>query len=281
MAINIDDNKAFIDRFDCSEGGSIEEEIRHLYDITAELTDDFRKTFIVVQTMTELQALPKEDLVNGRVIKVVDSNGTGKPAYYSFNYGTQTFERITFASDPRAFITVDTANDLIMLPASELVHGKLVRVNRPKSSDSDSIPDIVQDPVDYYKPAYYSYDSIGNQWVLTEFGGSGGGSGVTEEYVAEAIANHNTSESSHQDIRSTLNTTMITVDTVEDMNSIPKSNLVNGRVIRVSHDESGKAKYYSWDSENSKFVEENFGIGTIDIDDVVGLSDVLSWKNIS
>lgn len=280
MAINIDNNKAIIDRFSSPDGGSVEEEIRQLYDITAELTDDFRKTFIVVQTMAELNELPKEDLINGRVVKVVDGNGQGKESYYSFNYEKQEFEKFSFASDPRAFITVDTANDLIMIPSSELVHGKLVRVNRPKSNDDDNIPDIVEDPKDYYKPAYYSYDSIGNQWVLVDFGGGSSG-GVTEQYVTNAISSHNTNSSSHQDIRNVLNTTMITVDTVEDMNNIPKDTLVNGRVVRVSHDEDGKVKYYSWDSENQRFIEETFGSGSTNIDDVVGLSEVISWQNIN
>lgn len=280
MSINIDDTRAVLSRFSDAPGGaSVEEEIRELFDITTELTDDYRKTFIVVQTMSELSNLPKENLVNGKIVKVVDSNGSGKAAYYSFNYSTQTFEKFTFSSDPRAFITVDTANDLISIPQSELVHGKIVRVNRPKSNDNDNIPDIVEDPKDYYKPTYYSYDSIGNQWVLVNFGND---SSATEQAIIDAINKHNSNDTSHQDIRDELKLTTISVDTVEDMKNISSDNLVDGKLIRVSKDEDGKPKYYVWNETSKEFVVENFSsyIENIQIDSVEGLSDVISWSDI-
>lgn len=71
----------------------------------------------------------------------------------------------------------------------------------------------------------------------------------------------------------------ISVDSLEDRDNIPRSQLADGKVVRVK-DVDGKITYYSWDNENCTWVLEVFGIGTITIDNVEGLLDALSWHDI-
>lgn len=71
----------------------------------------------------------------------------------------------------------------------------------------------------------------------------------------------------------------ISVDTIEDRDNIPRSKLADGKVVRVK-DVEGNITYYSWDNENAVWVLEIFGVGTVTIDSVKGLEDVLSWHSI-
>ena len=221
----------------------------------SETNETVSKSFIVVDTISDLDNLPCKDLVDGKVAKV-NKNEDGVPSYYTWNDNLKKWvETDSSVSDPRAFITVNTAEDLVSLPESELVHGKLARVNRPKVYNSDNsplselpigrlndIPGIIQDPTGYYKPAYYSYDSIGKKWVLTNFGSSGGSS-VTQSDIDSSINKHNASSESHSDIRSTLNSTMISVDKHDDLYNLTKSSV--GRLVRVGDDDGkGTTKYY-------------------------------------
>lgn len=71
----------------------------------------------------------------------------------------------------------------------------------------------------------------------------------------------------------------IVVDTLEDRDNIPRSQLADGKVVKVN-DVDGEITYYSWDNTNATWVLEVFGIGTITINDIVGLADALSWHSI-
>ena len=163
-----------------------------------DLLDQVARSFIVVDGYDLLSSIPDQFLVDGKVVRVSDTGKFYRYDRLSRSWSEESFGGITeddvkrlidehdknseahqglIKYINRAFITVDTAADLIKIPPEDLVHGKIVRVNRPKSTDDDEIPDIVEDPTDYYKPAYYAYDMIGNQWVLVDFGGGTAPSG--------------------------------------------------------------------------------------------------------
>lgn len=64
-------------------------------------------------------------------------------------------------SDPRSFITVSTLTDLLNLPETELVNGKLARVNRPNVDSGIQGVFLLLDEEsnDYDTPKYFVYDS--------------------------------------------------------------------------------------------------------------------------
>lgn len=72
----------------------------------------------------------------------------------------------------------------------------------------------------------------------------------------------------------------ISVDSIEDRDSIPRSQLADGKVVRVK-DVDGEVKYYSWDLDTNSWILELFGAGDINIEDVKGLVDALSWHEIN
>jgi len=71
----------------------------------------------------------------------------------------------------------------------------------------------------------------------------------------------------------------ISVDTIEDRDNIPRSQLADGKVVRVNN-VNGKPTYYSWDNDNAVWIIEVFGVGTITMNGVEGLVDALSWHGI-
>lgn len=71
----------------------------------------------------------------------------------------------------------------------------------------------------------------------------------------------------------------ISVNSIEERDSIPRSQLADGKVVRVK-DVDGETKYYSWDLDTNSWILELFGVDDISIDDVNGLADALSWHEI-
>lgn len=71
----------------------------------------------------------------------------------------------------------------------------------------------------------------------------------------------------------------ISVKNLSERDSIPRNQLAHGKLIRVS-DVDGKVVYYSWDNDKCEWIMEIFGVGTIKIEDVEGLYDILKWKSL-
>lgn len=69
----------------------------------------------------------------------------------------------------------------------------------------------------------------------------------------------------------------IVVDDLLDRDSIPKDRLVNGKIVKVNDDGTGKPIYFSWDSDNYKFVKEKFNVN---VEDINGLDNIISWQEI-
>lgn len=261
---------------------------------TGEMTEDIAKSFIVVDTIDDLNNISTKDLVDGKIAKV-NRNEDGVVAYYSYNESAKRwFEEPDTKVDPRAFITVSTLQDLLDIPEHELVNGKLARVNRPKSDSGIQGVVFLSDPEskDYDVPRYFVYDSEWKKWIETdEFSGGGSGSGVTEGYVIDKISDHNTSSTAHSDIRKdidtineTLNSTMISVNTHDDLFNLTKSSI--GRLVRVADDDGkGTTKYYTA-IDNGEFgidwKEESFGSSpSSELSDRVSMiEDNISWDSI-
>lgn len=67
----------------------------------------------------------------------------------------------------------------------------------------------------------------------------------------------------------------VSVDTIDDRNSLPEASLVNGKVVRVNKDSNGNTTYYSWDSEKETWKTETFGVSINSVDDIKGLDDAI------
>lgn len=73
--------------------------------------------------------------------------------------------------------------------------------------------------------------------------------------------------------------TFITVNTIAERDSIPVSQLVDGRVIRVNDAGSGEPAYYSYDTDTGEWVEEDFLTDSVrnEIDKV---NDHVYWNEL-
>ena len=269
---------------DCSEYFHISENqyakiiknIENLNDTTSSLREELKHTFITLNSIDDLLNLSENELTNGRMFKVNDI-GNGNFGFYIYDEKSG-FIKYDFG-DPKSFITLDTYSDLVNYTKNNenLVHGKLVRVNRPSSSDLDDL--TIENPIDYRKPAYYYYDSIGKKWLAVDFGGTTSSSGLSknevEEIVNNAIDKHNKDLNSHAEIKKELNRTLICVNNIEERD---KLDLVDGRVVRVANDGSGESKYFVWNSLTNEWEEETFGqlSDNISINQVSGLEDKLN-----
>lgn len=82
-------------------------------------------------------------------------------------------------------------------------------------------------------------------------------------------------------LTSILSQVAITVDTIQERDSLPFSQRANGRLVRVNDDGKGNSAYYTWDTRNSVWNKENFSleIGSIeDVPDIIKQS--ILWQNI-
>lgn len=266
---------------------------------TGEMSEDIAKSFIVVDTIDDLSNISTRDLVDGKIAKV-NRNEDGVVAYYSYNQSSKRwFEEPDTRVDPRAFITVSTLQDLLDIPEHELVNGKLARVNRPKSDSGIQGVVFLSDPEskDYDVPRYFVYDSEWKKWIETDEFSGGSGSGVTEGYVIDKISDHNTSSTAHPDIRNnietineTLESTMISVDTHDDLFDLTKSSI--GRLVRVADDDgNGTTKYYvaidngelgiDWEEESFGSADGELSNKVAKVEqDIVKIEEQMSWENL-
>lgn len=287
-----EDNPGCSEYFHISERqyAQLKKSIEDLNKSTISLEENMKRTFITLDTVKDLFNIPSSELVNGRMFKVNDV-GNGNSGYYYFNQTTNSWIKFDF-NDPKTFITLNTYADLkeFTLNKDNLVHGKLAKINRPSVDDLD--PSIIEEPDDYYKPAYYAYDSIGNKWIKVKFGASSSSSTNIEE-VKDLIEEHNNDATAHSKIIENHNSdidahpnTFITVNSLQERDTIKK---INGRIVRVNNtvddeDETKNPTYYRWDARNKVWVTENiFNSGegnftedtVVQVDQIEGLEDTI------
>lgn len=145
-------------------------------------------------------------------------------------------------NDARNFIVVDTILDRDSIPRIHLADGKIVKVN----------------DVGNGKSLYFSWNDRSCTWYKQDIA-SGEELDRVEKRIDQAF---------------------ITVETVLDRDTIPKSDLSNGKLIRVNDTGDG-VKYYSWDTRRGIWNEEPFGKqDNIEISQVNGLQNELDNINL-